>query len=84
MPKTKQTTAADPVIPEESLNEAAAAISEVTEVRWRYVGPEYTLGIQLHGRRDLLRPLDMSPDQVATLIEQHPKCAAWWLPEEKL
>lgn len=84
MTKRKEQPAPPPEISEETLQEVAASITEVTEVNWRYVGPDYSLGIQLSGRRDLIRPRDLSPEQIAALIEQHPKCAAWWLPEEKL
>lgn len=48
---------------------------------WRYVGPDYTEGIAIGGRRDLVRPRDMSRAEAERLIEQHPKCAAWWLLE---
>lgn len=66
--------------------EDAAAAAEQTpppppDPVWRYVGPDYTEGIRIGGSPYLVRPREMPIAEAKILIEEHPKCAAWWLLE---
>jgi hypothetical protein len=70
--------------PEASLPEAVASGAEVTEVNMEYIGPDYATGIMIHGSKELIRPRDFSPEQIAAFLEKHPNRANWWFPSEKL
>lgn len=63
-----------------ALLEAAASLATVTEIHLEYVGPNYNLGIELPGSRDLIRPREFSFEQIADFTEKHPEYTEWWAP----
>ncbi len=81
MPRTKKTEEQEtPSNIETALQEAAVSMAEVTFVHLEYVGPDYTHGIQLPGRKDLVRPREFTPEQIGDFTEQFPKYTSWWIP----
>lgn len=67
--------------PDETAAEMQELIEASAEKIRRYVGPDYDLGIQIYGRAGMVRPRDLDAAGIELLIQQHPKCAAWWLHE---
>lgn len=66
-----------------ALLEAVASVAVVTEVNWVYDGPEYDKGIEIHETRDMIRPRDFSPEEVAEFVANYPKYSTWWKPVEQ-
>jgi hypothetical protein len=83
MPTNRKTPIEDAQHPDTALLEAAVSGAVVTEIHLDYVGPDYDLGIQIHGRKDLVRPREFTPAEIADFTEKYPSYTHWWFPAGK-
>ena len=56
----------------------------VAHTKWVYVGPEYSLGISVHGHEGLMRPKEWTDDQIDAAMKNLKEAATWFLPADKL
>lgn len=57
---------------------------DLVVIKWEYVGPDYSLGISVHGHEGLMRPKEWTDDQIDAAMKNLKEAATWFLPSDKL